>query len=167
MAGSNAFPDSVLLAVLVVPATLSPFVDPRDRDSAEPLQHWSTGGDALGAIFVDYQSLRASRGGRRGLRHPGPEVASAGLFRRPDCRWDRAVCPRALAGKPRLPSRFHHQLLDLYRAGEHSSLHPRRCDLEVARWTDRFLAAEFTRTLLRGSRRSRWTRCRDLAMANG
>ena len=87
--------------------------------TAEPLQHGRAGGDALRSISLDHQLLRRTRSPRR---RP-PELAPACLLRCADRRWHRPLHSRPVDREPCLPFRFHAQLPDLHRAGEHPPFH--------------------------------------------
>ena len=114
----------------------------RAGNSAEPLQHRRSGGDAFGAVFVDHELLCAagSSGESREKGRDWRPLAYFGVL---------IVGGIALfVPGPWLASRaFHHDFTDefpdLHVPGEHPSLHFGRRDLEAARWTDCSFAAQF------------------------
>src|SRR6202142_2723685 len=110
MAQADSGGHAVFFAVPLVPAAGRDFADQGHRDSAEPLQFGRAGGDALGAISLDHQLLRASRG----HGGEGQQLASAGLFRGPGDRRHRAFRAWSVAGQPYFPSRFYFQFFDFH-----------------------------------------------------
>ena len=90
----------VLFAVSVVPVAGGNFAHQGSGNPPEPVQYGRAGRDALGAILVDYQLLRAARDRRR----KRPQLAPMGLLLGAVGRRNCVVCPRTVAGEPRLPS---------------------------------------------------------------
>ena len=99
LAQAAAFAHIVLIAVPMVSLARGDFLDQRSGHSAESLQFRSAGGDAFGAIPLDYKLLCPARGFRR----ERPRLASVGLLRSADRRRHRFVCSRPMAGKPPVP----------------------------------------------------------------
>src|SRR5579871_2081109 len=93
---------SFLVTVPLVFSALGYFVDSWLRDSAKPLQHRGARGDAFGAIPLDHELLRASRGGWQRVAEARLETTC--LFWCPCPRRDCTIRSWTLDGQPYSPS---------------------------------------------------------------
>ena len=128
MAKADAVPDAVFVAVSVVSAAGGDVAGlTRTGDSTEPLQHGRAGGDALGAISLDHQLLRAPRGDGGAWRRWRP-LAYFGVL--------VAGGIALFVPGPWLASRvFHHDFTAsflIFGAGQHSPFHSGRRHLASA-----------------------------------